>query len=54
MKRHYMKPLIRVVNIDQQDIICSSYNYIDVEGEEGEELPAPPPPSRAFSAWNEW
>lgn len=58
MKKLYKKPLVRVVHIDQQDIICTSQYgpnsvIIPVGGEEGDEEVAPPPPSRTRGMWGE-
>lgn len=60
MKKQYKSPQLRVVNLEQTDIICTSNPYgpnseiIPVGGEEGDEQVAPPPPSRVRGMWNEW
>lgn len=57
MKKTYVSPLIRIVHIDQQDIICTSpygpnSEVIPFEGEGGDEEIYHP--SRARGMWDDW
>lgn len=59
MKKEYNKPLIRVVHIDQQDIICQSpfgpnSEGIPFEGEGGDEEIYRPSPTRFRGIWDPW